>query len=345
MEPDWAPVARRIRDEATDSWDDKAAVDRFTQAGGQFFRSTGRITAPGRVTAGEHVLRARRAIILNTGTEPAVPPVEGLAGTPYWTNRDAIEATHVPDSLLVLGGGSIGTELAQVFARFGAVVTVIEGAGQLLPQEEPEAGALLAGVFARDGIGVRTATTARAVRHDGISFTVDLSDGTRVAGDALLVATGRRTNLAGAGVGALGLDETARAIPVDDHMRVPAGPGWAAGPAVFAIGDMTGHGAFTHMSMYQAGIVVAGLLGHEVSPAEYHAGAPGHLHRPRDRVGRDVRAAGPGAGHPGRHRIREAPGFRPGLDSQGRQRRVHQAGRGLRPGRAGRCHLGRPVRR
>ena len=204
VEPDWAPVAQRIREEATDSWDDKAAVDRFTRAGGQFFRGTGRITAPGQVTVGEHVLRARRAIILNTGTEPGVPPVEGLAGTPYWTNRDAIEASHVPDSLLVLGGGAIGAELAQVFARFGATVTVIEGAGQLLPGEEPEAGALLAAVFGRDGIGVRTGTTARAVRHDGISFTVDLSDGTEVAGDALLVATGRRTNLAGAGTGRAG---------------------------------------------------------------------------------------------------------------------------------------------
>ena len=88
----------------------------------------------------------------------------------------------MPDSLLVLGGGAIGAELAQVFARFGATVTVIEGAGQLLPLEEPEAGALLAAVFDRDGIGVRTGTTARAVRHDGISFTVDLSDGTEVAG-------------------------------------------------------------------------------------------------------------------------------------------------------------------
>ena len=271
VEPDWAPVAQRIREEATNSWDDKAAVDRFTRAGGLFFRGMGRITAPGQVTVGEHVLRPRRAIILNTGTEPAVPPVKGLAGTPFWTNRDAIEATHVPDSLLVLGGGAIGSELAQVFARFGATVTVIEGAGQLMPMEEPEAGALLAAVFDRDGIGVRTGTTARAVRHDGISFTVDLSDGTEVAGDALLVATGRRTNLARAGVGVLGLDETARAIPVDDHLRVPAAAGWPAGPGVWAIGDMTGHGAFTHVSMYQAGIVVAGILGREASPAEYHA--------------------------------------------------------------------------
>src|SRR5258708_5086855 len=95
VRPDWAPVARRIRDEATDDWDDKVAVDRFTGKGGTFFRGHGRITAPGQVTVGDDVLRARRAIIINTGTEPFVPPIDGLAGTPYWTNREAIETTDV----------------------------------------------------------------------------------------------------------------------------------------------------------------------------------------------------------------------------------------------------------
>ncbi len=263
VHPDWAPVAGRIREEATDNWDDKVAVDRFTGKGGTLFRGHGRVTAPGEVTVGGDVLRARRAIVINTGTQPSVPPIEGLAGTPYWTNREAIETTEVPASLLVLGGGAIGTELSHVFARFGARVTVIEETGRLLPSEEPEAGALLADVFRREGIEVRTGTTARTVRHDGTAFTLALSDGTEVTGDALLVATGRRTDLAGIGVGAVGVDETAQAIPVDDHLRVA--------PGVWAIGDITGHGAFTHMSMYQANIVVHDILGEEVSPAEYHA--------------------------------------------------------------------------
>lgn len=263
VHPDWAPVAQRIREEATDNWDDKVAVDRFTGKGGTLFRGHGRITAPGEVTVGGDVLRARRGIVINTGTQPFIPPVEGLAGTPFWTNREAIEATGVPASLLVLGGGAIGAELSQVFARFGARVTVIEGSGRLLPPEEPEAGALLAEVFGREGIEVRTGTTARSVRHDGTAFTVALSDGTGVTGDALLVATGRRTDLAGIGAGAVGVDESARAIPVDDHLRVA--------PGVWAVGDITGHGAFTHMSMYQANIVVHDILGEEVSPAEYHA--------------------------------------------------------------------------
>jgi pyruvate/2-oxoglutarate dehydrogenase complex dihydrolipoamide dehydrogenase (E3) component len=265
VRPDWAPVARRIRVEATDDWDDKVAVDRFTGQGGQFFRGHGRLTAPDQVTVGDQVLRARRGILLNPGTEPSVPAIGGLAGTPFWTNREAIETTEVPGSLLVLGGSPVGVELSQVFARFGARVTVLEGSRHLVPAEEPEAGELLREVFARDGIDVRTGATAAAVRHDGTGFTVTLSGGAGVpvTADALLVAAGRRTDLAGLGVGVVGVDEAGRAIPVDDHMRVA--------PGVWAIGDVTGHGKFTHMSMYQAGIAVADILGQPVWPAEYHA--------------------------------------------------------------------------
>jgi pyruvate/2-oxoglutarate dehydrogenase complex dihydrolipoamide dehydrogenase (E3) component len=263
VHPDWAPVAQRIREEATDDWDDKVAVDRFTGVGGQFFRGQGRITAPGEVTVGDQVLRARRAIVLNTGTEPFVPPIDGLAGTPYWTNREAVEATEVPGSLVVIGAGSVGVEFGQVFARFGAQVTLIEGKGRLVPGEEIEACELLEKVFARDGIDVRTGGKATAVQHNGGQFTVELDGGTKVAADQLLIATGRRSNLTGIGLGVLGLDEALHAIPVDDHLRVA--------PGVWALGDITGHGGFTHMSMYQARIVVADILGEEVPPAEYHA--------------------------------------------------------------------------
>ena len=263
MHPDWAPVAGRIRAEATDDWDDKVAVDRFTGKGGTFFRGHGVITAPGEVTVGDHVLRPRRGIIINTGTEPVIPPIPGLAGTPFWTNREAIEATAVPASLLVLGGGAIGAELSQVFARFGARVTVVEGADRLLALEEPEAGALIGEVFRREGIDVHTAAKATGVSYGDAGFTLTLANGAEVTGDELLVATGRRANLASVGVGVLGVDEKARAVPVDDHLR--------AAPGVWAIGDITGKGAFTHMSMYQANIVVADILGQEISPAEYHA--------------------------------------------------------------------------
>jgi pyruvate/2-oxoglutarate dehydrogenase complex dihydrolipoamide dehydrogenase (E3) component len=97
---------------------------------------------------GERAFQARRGVVLATGTQPQIPPVPGLDGVPYWTNREAIEAKELPASLLVLGGGAVGVELAQVFARFGVAVTVVEAADRLLPAEEPEAGNLLAAVCA-----------------------------------------------------------------------------------------------------------------------------------------------------------------------------------------------------
>jgi pyruvate/2-oxoglutarate dehydrogenase complex dihydrolipoamide dehydrogenase (E3) component len=261
--PDWAPVARRIRAEATDDWDDKVAADRFTGQGGTLFRGVGRITGPGRVAVGAEVLRARRGIVLNTGTEPEVPDLPGLAGTPLWTNREAIEAEVVPESLVVLGGGPVAAELGQVFRRFGAAVTIVEAAGRLLPAEEPEAGDLLGEVFRDEGIDLRTGTRVGSVRHDGSGFTASLDGGGAVTAERLLVATGRRTRLDRLGVGAVGLDESARYLPGDGRLRVA--------PGVWAVGDITGRGAFTHVSMYQAGIVIADILGRPAHPAEYHA--------------------------------------------------------------------------
>jgi pyruvate/2-oxoglutarate dehydrogenase complex dihydrolipoamide dehydrogenase (E3) component len=119
VRPDWTAVAARIRAEATDNWDDTVAVDRFEKAGGRFVRGRARITAPGEVTVstadGQRVFPTIRGIVLNPGTEPAVPLIEGPADTPYWTNRDAVAVEQVPDSLIVLGGGPVGCEFAQVF--------------------------------------------------------------------------------------------------------------------------------------------------------------------------------------------------------------------------------------
>jgi len=263
VRPDWTPVARRIRDEATDTWDDKVAADRLTGKGATLVRGQGKVTAPGVVTVGDRVFRARRGIVLAAGTTPVIPPIDGLAGTPYWTNHEAIEAEAVPESLIVLGGGAIGVELAQVFARFGAEVTVVEAGDRLVALEEPESGALVAEVFGREGISVRTGAGAQSVRHDVYGFTLSLADGKSVSAEKLLVATGRRADLARLGVGALGLDEKARAVPVDDHLRVADG--------VWALGDLTGKGAFTHVSMYQSEIVVRDILGQDGPAADYRA--------------------------------------------------------------------------
>jgi pyruvate/2-oxoglutarate dehydrogenase complex dihydrolipoamide dehydrogenase (E3) component len=263
VRPDWAPVAMRIRDEATDDWDDTVAAERFVGKGGHLFRGTGKIIGLGRVRVNGTEITASRGIVIATGTEPAIPPIPGLAGTPYWTNREAIKADRVPASLIVLGGGAIGVELAQVFARFGASVTVVEAADRMLPLEEPEASELLATTFEAEGLGVRTGVAATQVSHDGRSFHLVLADGDRLAGEELLVATGRRADLAGVGAGAVGIDEGGRSVPVDERMR--------AAPGVWAIGDIVGHGAFTHMSVYHAGIVIADILGQEHHAAEYHA--------------------------------------------------------------------------
>jgi pyruvate/2-oxoglutarate dehydrogenase complex dihydrolipoamide dehydrogenase (E3) component len=264
---DWAPVAARIRDEATDSWNDKVAVDRFVGKGGHFVRGRGRITGRGEVTVetadGPRVLRAGWGVVVAAGTEPAVPPIRGLAGTPYWTNREAIETEDVPESLIVLGGGAVGAELAQVFARFGAAVTVVEALPRLLPAEEPEAGDLLARVFAREGIAVRAGSRAEHAGHDGSQFTVTLAGGETLTAQRLLVATGRHTGLAALGIGAYGLDETARSIATDERMRAAEG--------LWAIGDVTGKGAFTHVAMYQAAIAVRDILGEDGPAADYRA--------------------------------------------------------------------------
>jgi pyruvate/2-oxoglutarate dehydrogenase complex dihydrolipoamide dehydrogenase (E3) component len=262
IRPDWAPVAARIRDEATDDWDDTVAVDRFVGKGGHFFRGRGRLAGPGRVVVGDTDLVAARGIVINTGTRASIPPIPGLADTPYWTNHQAIEAPEVPGSLVVIGGGAIGLELAQVFARFGSRVTVLEAGRRLLAMEEPEASDQLSAVLAREGVDARTGVTIERVVHDASGFTVTLGDG-EVRGEQLLVATGRRADLAELGVDTVGLDPAGTLLEVDEHLRVAEG--------LWAVGDVTGKGAFTHVSMYQAKIVAADILGQPHAPASYHA--------------------------------------------------------------------------
>ncbi|SES10198.1 dihydrolipoyl dehydrogenase family protein [Actinokineospora terrae] len=261
--PDWGKVAARVRDEITTDWNDQAAVDRLVAAGVQIVRGRARITEPGVLVVGDQVVRARRGIVLNPGTDPAVPPVPGLADTPLWTNREAVRATAVPESLVVIGGGPVGCEFAQVFARFGAKVTLLQSNDRLLPLDEPEAGALLAERFAAEHIRVKTGAKITAVRHDGERFTVELDGDNPINAAQVLVAAGRKSDLAELGVGAYGLDESARGVTVDDHMRVADG--------LWAIGDITGKGAFTHMSMYQSAIAAADILGEDGPGAEYHA--------------------------------------------------------------------------
>lgn len=263
VQPDWAPVAARIRDEATDDWDDTAAVKRFEMKGGRLIRGLGHLVAPDVVAVGDQQFRASKAIVIATGATPAIPPIPGLKNTPFWTNHDAVEAKELPDSIIVLGGGAIGAELAQVYARFGVVVTIVEATDRLLPLEEPEAGEVLAKVFRNEGITVVTGTSAIRIDHEDGQFYVHLADGRLIQAKRLLVATGRRVDLKAIGADVLGIDPSARAFPVDERLRVA--------DRVWAVGDITGKGAFTHVAVYQASVVVADILGKAHPPADYRA--------------------------------------------------------------------------
>jgi pyruvate/2-oxoglutarate dehydrogenase complex dihydrolipoamide dehydrogenase (E3) component len=261
--PDWSPVAARIRAEATDTWDDRVAVERFEGQGGRFVHGAGRFAAPNVVSVDGQRFEAARAIVISTGSVAVIPPIPGIADVDAWTNREAIAAETLPASLVVLGGGSIGLELAQAFQRFGVAVTVVEGEHRLLAREEPEVCEVIHGVLAAEGMTLRTGVSAAAVRRDGADTVVELSDGTEVAGERLLVATGRRADLAAFGAGKAGLDESARFVEVDDHLR--------AGDRLWAVGDVTAKGMFTHIAVYQADIAAADVLGEEHDPADYHA--------------------------------------------------------------------------
>ena len=259
--PDWSPVHVRIRDEATADWDDQVAVDRLEAAGVTFVRGDARLTGPRTVEVGGTTYAAAKGVVLNTGTEPAAPPIEGLADTPYWTNRDACRAQELPGSLIVIGGGAIGAEIAQAFSRFGVRITLLEVADRILAPEEPEASRLLADVFGREGLQVLAGVRIGSVAYADGRFSVEV--GETLYADKLLVAAGRRPNLPDIGLDTVGLDPSARAIDVDTRMR--------AGDGLWAIGDITGKGGFTHISMYQAAVAGRDILGEDGPEAAYHA--------------------------------------------------------------------------
>ena len=265
----WSPVAERVAVQATDHWDDRVAVERLQDAGATVLHGVARLDGVRRVvvtpTDGSEPVtyEASKGVVLNPGTRPATPPVEGLADTPFWTNRDAVQVTELPGSLVVVGGGPIGCELAQVFARFGVRVTIIQHGDRLIPVNEPEASAVLTEVFAHEGIRVVTGSDlTRASYADG-RFELTLDTGEQLTADKVLVAAGRIPELADIGLETVGLDPAARTIEVDDRMR--------AGEGLWAIGDVTGKGAFTHVSMYQYAIARRDILGEDGPPAAYHA--------------------------------------------------------------------------
>ncbi|MGA8256507.1 MAG: NAD(P)/FAD-dependent oxidoreductase [Nocardioides sp.] len=265
VRPDWRTVAERVA-KATNDWHDHGHVERLEKAGVRIVRGSGRLDGPGRVLvegdAGTVELIARKGVVLGTGTRPSVPPIDGLAGTPFWTNREVVRLTELPDSLVVIGGGPIGCELTQAFARFGVDVTLLEMADRVMAPEEPETSDLIEQVLVGDGVDVHTGVQIERVQHDG-SFTVHLSDGRNFESDALLVSAGRHPNLDRVGLETVGLDPDASTIDTDERMR--------AAERLWAVGDVTGKGAFTHVSRYQAVAVVRDILDRDGPWAEYHS--------------------------------------------------------------------------
>lgn len=262
----WHPVVERLH-EATSDWDDRAAVERLEGAGVTVLHGTGRLDGSGRVvvelpdSGSSRTFAADRGVVLNPGTRPATPPIEGLEGTPYWTNREAVQAESVPAELIVVGGGPVGCELAQTFSRFGAAVTIVQRGDRLLPNDEPEASAALREVLVAEGARVLTGRATTEVAHADGRFTVTLDDGEQIGGDRLLMAAGRTPNLDDIGLDTVSL--AADDIEVDERMRVQ--------DRLWIIGDVTGQGAYTHVSMYQSAIALRDILGQEGEPASYDA--------------------------------------------------------------------------
>jgi dihydrolipoamide dehydrogenase len=246
------------RDWMTSDWDDAGQLEWLEGQRCAFVRGRGRVARPGVVEVDGQELPYDRLVVA-TGTSPAVPPVEGLGDVDYWTNRDATRAHEVPESLAVMGGGPVGAELAQFFARMGSKVTVIEHGPRLLGRVHPDAAEIMEAVFREEGIDVRTGAAVEKA-EPGVRLT--LSDGSTVEAARLLVATGRRPNTEDLGLEQLGCTIGPRGIEVDERLR--------AAENVWALGDVNGVALFTHVGKYQARVAAADMKGH-AAKADYRA--------------------------------------------------------------------------
>jgi dihydrolipoamide dehydrogenase len=250
-------AALRRRDEVVYGLDDSAHLPWLAERNVTIVRGHARIVGERRLSVGEDVLVARRAVVVAVGSAPVVPPIPGLDGIDSWSNREATTASEVPGRLTVIGGGVSGVELAQAWASLGSKVTVIEGARRLLPREEPFACEQVTTALVERGVTVETAARATEVTADGDEIVVTLDSGRRVPGDRLLVAVGRRPRTADLGLEEVGL-EPGKPIEVDGQMRSRQGPDW-----LFAIGDANARMLLTHMGKYHGRIAADVILGRD----------------------------------------------------------------------------------
>ncbi|NIK61898.1 dihydrolipoyl dehydrogenase family protein [Kribbella shirazensis] len=250
------------RDFMVSDYDDSGQVSWAKGAGVEVLRGHGRIAGPHTVAVDNQTYTADH-IVIATGADPVIPPVPGLRELPgIWTNRDVTGLVDVPDRLLVLGGGATGVEMSQALARMGSAVTLIERGEHLLPREPRAVGEAVATALAADHVDVRTGVGAEHVRLVDSSYVIELSDGTEIHGDRVLVATGRRPRVEGIGLETVAIAANPRGIEVDARL--------SAGPGLWAVGDVTGMWQLTHVGEYQARVAASNILGRPRT-ADYEA--------------------------------------------------------------------------
>ena len=248
------------RDWMTSDWDDAGQLHYLEEWRCRLVRGEGRVVRPGVVDVDGQELPYDR-LVLATGSRPAIPPIDGLDSVEYWTNRDATRTHKVPKSLVVMGGGPVGAELAQFFSRMGSQVTIVERGEHLLGRVHSDAGELMAEHFREEGIDVLLGV---GIERAEPGIKLHLSDGATLETERLLVATGRRPNVERLGLEGLGVKTSARGVEVDERLRA------AGADDVWAIGDITGVAQFTHVGKYQARVAAADMAGRRAK-ADYRA--------------------------------------------------------------------------
>ena len=240
-------AALERRTEVVHGWDDSGQLPWLAERGVELVRGHGHLAGERVVHVGDVVLRARRAVVISVGTAPFIPPIDGLAEAKPWTNREASEVREVPASLLVIGGGPVGAELAQAFATLGAKVSLLERESHLLGRDEPFAAAQVAQGLRADGVDVLLDVAAESVARgaDGRVTVVTTTHGTLEA-DEILVASGRRHLTEDIGLQDVGVEGAGGPIEVGDDLRVE-GHDW-----LYVIGDANGKSLLTHEGKYQA---------------------------------------------------------------------------------------------
>jgi pyruvate/2-oxoglutarate dehydrogenase complex dihydrolipoamide dehydrogenase (E3) component len=248
--------ALRRRDEVVHELDDSAQMPWVEDRGITLVHGQGVLEGERAVRVGERLLRAATAVVLAPGTSAAIPPIPGLRESIPWTNREVTNAKEIPGSLLVLGGGVVGVEMAQAYASLGAHVTVVEAGKRLIAGEEEFASEQVCEALKDAGVEVVLGVKATAVRREQGAgpVTLELEDGRTYTGEELLVAVGRHPHTEELGLEALGL-EPGKPVEVDDAMRVP-GHEW-----LYVVGDANGRVLLTHMGKYQARVAVDHILG------------------------------------------------------------------------------------